>query len=226
MTFSWGSILGTNGLEESQNQEHDLTALDKAFLIASVPKSATAPKTWDSIYKAMCWSLNALWSGTWPEHDQNGKKVAGPLAKLAGQSLVPNRKVRFIMWNYLGDLDYFANNLKFRHWNTHAFCPLCNGSRSSPTNFIYDFSAQPGWELYTLEQHTANPASRHPLLNDVAGCTAAYRILFDGLHTIDLGYVAGCVAAHCVAWSIVVVLGKTSLQILSLLKSTWMVFVH
>ena len=81
-------------------------------------------------------------------------------------------------------------------------------------------------ELYTLEQHTANPASRHPLLNDVAGCTAAYRILFDGLHTIDLGYVAGCVAAHCVAWSIVVVLGKTSLQILSLLKSTWMVFVH
>ena len=139
---------------------------------------------------------------------------------------MPNRKVRFIMWNYLGDLDYFANNLKFRHWNTHAFCPLCNGSRSSPTNFIYDFSAQPGWELYTLEQHTANPASRHPLLNDVAGCTAAYRILFDGLHTIDLGYVAGCVAAHCVAWSIVVVLGKTSLQILSLLKSTWMVFVH
>ena len=188
MTFSFGSMLGNSGLKQSQANDDDYTlaAFDKCFLIAAFPKSSTADKTWPEIFNAMCWSLKALWAGCWPGVDENGKRIGA----LAGQSLTPNQKVRFIIWNWLGDLEYFSNMLKYPHWNTDCFCPWCNASKSKPDKFIYDFAESPGWKLHSLEHQAAHPASPHLLVNEVPGCCSAYRILFDGLHTIELGLVA------------------------------------
>ena len=112
------------------------------------------------------------------------------LGAMGGQSLMPNQKVRFIIWNWLGDLDYLCNVLKMPHWNSDCFCPWCNASKSNPSKFMYDFSEEPGWKLHSLEHQAAHPASNHMLLREVPGCSPAFKIVYDGLHTIELGLVA------------------------------------
>ena len=192
LAFSFGSILGNSGLKQSQecHLEQSLSSFDKCFLIASFPKSATSDSTWEELLKGIVWSLNALWEGVFPKVDQYGHKVSCKWGNMCGETIIPNKKVRFIVWSYLGDLEYFANCLKYPHWNSPSFCPWCNASRNLEDKFVYDFSENHGWQMHSLEHQFEHPASKHPLVNQVPGSCPAYRILFDGLHTIELGLVA------------------------------------
>ena len=192
LCFSWGSILGNNGLKQSQQDhlEESLSAFDKCFLMACYPKAATTEATWNEFAKAMTWSLKAMWEGVFPEVDHAGKRVTGKWSKFCGNTIMPERKVRFILWTYLGDLEYLANHLKYPHWNKDSFCSWCNSSKTFGDRFVYDFSERPGWSMHSLEYQLAHPASNHPLVTQVPGCAAAFRIQYDGLHTIELGLVA------------------------------------
>ena len=185
---------GLHGSPLKQSQEchleQSLSSFDKCFLIASFPKSATSDSTWEELIKGMIWSLNALWEGEFPKVDQYGHKVSGKWSNMCGETIIPNKKVRFIVWSYLGDLEYFANCLKYPHWSSPSFCPWCNASRNFEDKFVYDFSENHGWQMYSLEHQWEHPASKHPLVNQVPGSCPAFRIIFDGLHTIELGLVA------------------------------------
>lgn len=90
-------------------------------------------------------------------------------------------------WNYLGDLEYFANTLKMPHWQKHSFCWLCDSNKQTAGKSPYDFRDKPGWKIKLPGQLKAEPPSTHALLTEIPGGLAAYRPSIDLLHTLDLG---------------------------------------
>lgn len=180
LLFSFGGCL--NGLQQSQTtsfsglkqgqearglkQSH---VMDSAFYIAGWPKSASHPDTWKEIFSIMAWSFKALWLGTHPTKDWKGQPVTGDMADLAGRPLTKD-KLRFYVWTYLGDLEYFANTLKMPHWQRHSFCWLCDSNKQTAGKSPYDFRDKPGWKFIGPTQ-----------------LKTAYRPSIDLLHTLGLG---------------------------------------
>lgn len=116
LAFSIGSLLSTGA------------SMDTAALLAACPKAATADlhrhgrDTWSLPFKIISWSLQALWQGIHPLKDWNNQpfKDGSLLANLAGK-LIFEKGYKCIVWRLLGDLDYFANDLGYPHWQSHEF---------------------------------------------------------------------------------------------------------
>ena len=121
LLFSFGGCL--NGLRESQDKHRGLKQshiIDNSFCLAAWPKNSTAKETWAEVFQALAWSFQSLWEGYRPQIDWKGKAFKGFMAQQAGKPLT-KEGWRFYIWNYLGELEYYANTLKLPHWQRHPF---------------------------------------------------------------------------------------------------------
>lgn len=196
LLFSFGGCL--NGLQQSQASAGGLKqsqaarglkqshVMDAAFYVAGWPKSATHADTWTEFFTILSWSFKSMWLGFHPSKDWKGNPVTGSMAELAGKPLTQD-KLRFYVWNYLGDLEYFANVLKMPHWCRHEFCWWCDCHKQQNGKSPWDFRDDPGWKLHSPAKLKAQPPSTHPLLVKIPGGLVAYRPAIDLLHTVDLG---------------------------------------
>ena len=127
------------GLKQSQ-------VIDSAFCLAAWPKAATAADTWKEVFDVLAWSFQSLWKGIHPTEDWTGSPLKGNLAHLAGKPLT-KEDLRFYVWNYLGDLEYYANTLKLPHWKGEDFCWLCDARRDCKHKSHWDFRNHPSWQM-------------------------------------------------------------------------------
>ena len=182
LVFSTGSLLSKS------------STMDSSSLIAAWPKSATSKTathdTWQLPFKVMSWSFQALFDGKHPAVDWNGEPFSpsSEMAQLAGKDILPNG-LRCIVWALLGDLEYFANVLKYPHWKKIEFCWLCNCSRHDETRHWCDFSLEPGWSARDHEWHAANPCTSHSFVMSLPGVLPAYLPALDVLHVLDQGLI-------------------------------------
>ena len=84
------------------------------------------------LWPILAWSLEALYHGVHPSVDWAGQAFGDrpemkSLAELAGKPIMQGN--RFVVWNLVGDLEHYANNLKLAHWNSHNLCWHCDCSR-------------------------------------------------------------------------------------------------
>ena len=167
------------GLKQSQ-------VIDSAFCLAAWPKAATAADTWKEVFDVLAWSFQSLWKGIHPTEDWKGSPLKGNLAHLAGKPLT-KEDLRFYVWNYLGDLEYYANTLKLPHWNRKDFCWLCDARRDCKHKSHWDFRNHPSWQMLDARGLKESPPSSHPWLTEIPACVVGYRPCIDILHTLDLG---------------------------------------
>jgi len=197
LTLSTGSCLTVQG------------SMDSSLFCAAWPKSATADVkkhaggTWPVIFKMLAWSFVAMWEGTHPLVDHNGLAFEDGSAMhlLAGKPLCPSGW-RFLVWQLVGDLEYYANVLKLPHWNKDEFCWWCNGSKSNPGRNVYDFRDNPGWAMHSVPDMLASAPSVHPFFTEIPGCAPALRPAHDMLHSVEFGLTSRLVGSvlHCWAF--------------------------
>ena len=102
LVFTFGSCLTTT---------NSMLAM---FYLASFVKSVTATvkkhgvDTWQNIWTVLVWSFLAAWEGKHPSLDWENKpfEAGSRFAARAGQTLC--KGFRFLVWNLIGDLEYFA----------------------------------------------------------------------------------------------------------------------
>ena len=122
-------------------------SMDSSFLITAWPKSATASNTWVEIHEVMAWNFTALFQGTHPEVDWKGRALPANLKRLARKPITPEGH-SFWVFNFLGDLKYYANHLGLPHWQSKKFCWLCDCEKGNPLKNPFDFTSEPGYEIF------------------------------------------------------------------------------
>lgn len=193
LTFSIGSCLcGQAGM-------------DSSLFVAAWPKSAAASSdkhpagTWDKLFVIIAWSMTALWEGVHPHVDWEGRPfaVGSQFRQLAGSSIANGW--RFLLWQLVGDLEYYANVLKLPHWTRHEFCWWCDCSRVTPGKLWVDFSDNPGWQMLSADTMRQRSPSAHPFFLQIPGCAPALRSALDGMHTVEFGLAARLAGSvfHC-----------------------------
>ena len=175
MTLTFGSVLATTN------------SMDSMFWMASFVKAVTATQTkhgadtWDSIWKVLVWSFKALWLGTHPTKDWNDEdfEVGSLFLQKAGQPLYKN--FRFIIWNLLGDWEYFANHLHLPHWQSHQMCWFCDCHKVDQTKNWKVCWPGKGWA--NRDPITWEHPSTHPVFS-LPGVTS-WCVCADMLHTLE-----------------------------------------
>ena len=195
-----------SGLEQSHSSHSGLKqshAMDHSLCLAAWPKSAQRQGTWDEVYEVLAWSFQSLWTGKHPDKDWKGRELPKDLQGLATKPIT-RQGYRFYVWQYLGDLEYFANVLKFPHWQSDAFCWLCSCNKKIKGKSPWDWRDEPGWTLASgLEQShegLEQSPSTHILVNAIPGGLARFRPCIDVLHTIDLGLACRIAGSVLHAW--------------------------
>ena len=200
LTFSFGPCLyspASSGLKQSQ-------VVDHAFCLAAFPKSAQLKHTWQHVYEILAWSFQALFHGTHPSTWWLENEPLPPqFKKMAGKPII-ERGHTFLVWQYQGDLEYFANVLGMPHWNKPDFCWLCNCHRNLKNRSPWDFQDSPNWQLLTPRGLKESQSSSHPFLTKIPGCVQQYRVAIDMLHTVDLGVAARICGSTLHMWSYLV----------------------
>ena len=191
MVVTIGSVLTTTNSQDSM------------FYLASWPKSCTASKkkghsedTWDELWAILAWSLEALYHGVHPSADWTGQAFGDrpemkSLAELAGKPIMQGN--RFVVWNLVGDLEHYANNLKLPHWNSHNLCWHCDCSRVEEDKDWKVCWKGKGWEL--KDPATYQFPSPHPIFQ-VPG-VSSWSVCFDMLHCLDCNGVGSLLVASC-----------------------------
>ena len=184
--FSFGPCLyspASSGLKQSQ-------VVDHAFCLAAFPKSAQLKHTWQHVYQILAWSFQALFHGTHPSTWWLESEPLPPqFKKMAGKPII-ERGHTFLVWQYQGDLENFANVLGMPHWNKPDFCWLCNCHWNLKHRSPWDFQDSPNWQLLTPRGLKESQSSSNPFLTKIPGCAQQYRVAIDTLHTVDLGVAA------------------------------------
>ena len=200
MTFTWGPTLyAPQGLKEGPREMHPSHPMDSSFLITAWPKSAAASNTWVEIHEVMAWSFTALFQGFHPDVDWKGRPLPTNLKRLARKPITPEGH-SFWVFNFLGDLEYYANHLGFPHWQSKKFCCLCDCEKGNHLKNPFDFTSEPGWEMKSLEGLKESPCTNHTLFK-IPGGLPEYRVCFDVLHTLDLGVTARLAGSILHAWA-------------------------
>jgi hypothetical protein len=91
-------------------------------------------KTMDTVYRILHWSFYWLWQGKWPTQTWEGHEIRNAKAgsDLAGGFFA-------VIWNFKGDLDYFAKCLGLRHYASNQPCFFCPADCSGGARRWSDF---------------------------------------------------------------------------------------
>ena len=177
LVFTCGSVLTTT---------NSMLAM---FYLASYVKSVTASlkkhghDTWNVIWTVLAWSFHAAWEGIHPSVDWEGRpfEAGSQFAAMAGKMLCHG--YRFLVWNLIGDLEYFANVLGLSHWQSHSLCWCCNAHRTNrELSWKVNWIGR-GWLMH--DPIVFHMASRHGhKLLQLTGVTS-WSACFDSLHVLD-----------------------------------------
>ena len=177
LVYTFGSVLTTT---------NSMLAM---FYLASYVKSVTATSkkhgicTWELIWTVLVWSFMAAWEGKHPSVDWEGNAfpIGSKFAAMAGQTLCHG--FRFLVWNLIGDLEYFANVLGLSHWQSHALCWCCNAHRvNQDLSWKINWPGR-GWQLHDPSVYHMLSRHGHKLL-ELVGVTS-WSACFDSLHVLD-----------------------------------------
>ena len=137
------------------------------LLVKSVAKDYGLGQTWPKAWKVLCWSLQALASGVWPETDWQGKpfedtssldytKRGTPLA--GGYSAV--------VFLLRSDLDFLSSHFHLNHAASNTPCVLCQADRNMDSLPWTDCRPTALWRqtCWTREGWAASNPDAHPLL--------------------------------------------------------------
>ena len=184
------------------------SSIDSSMFCVAWPKSAEAKtkagyprSTWDTLWAVIDWSLKACWEGLHPLRDWNGREFddGSEMQALAGSSLTPQQH-RFLVWQLLGDMEYYCNTLGMPHWNCDNFCWQCNCSKIDPSRWAFDFADEPGWEMHDEETLLHFTPSANVLISSIPGGPAAVRPMVDCLHSVEFGLTALLVGGVLHMW--------------------------
>ena len=159
------------------------------FYLASFVKSVTAVlgkygvDTWMEVWNILAWSFEAAWLGVHPALDWNDQPFPAGSRCLehAGQLLCAG--LRFVVWNLIGDLEFFANTMGLTHWRAHSLCWACNCSRVIlGLDWRINWNGR-GWVLYDPAVYHMQTRHGHKFWN-VAGVTS-WNACQDMLHCLD-----------------------------------------
>ena len=190
--FSWCSMLSRG------------STLATNFLIHFVYKTLTVKggthQTMEQIWRLICWSLDSLARGLWPEMDPHGQAwpQGSPDARRAGTALAGGWCG--ILWCIRGDLEHFSGCYNLENSNSNSPCCLCQCDRADTpwSDFRREGAA---WQATTWrhEQWVAARPDRHQVFKlQGVGVEA---ICPDLMHTWYLGvlqYFLGSLFAYLV----------------------------
>ena len=136
----------------------------------------------------LAWSFNAVFVGKHPEKDWNNADFleSDPRRALAGKPLT-RQGYRGLVWNVLGDLDFYFKDLGMPAHNSEHFCFRCKCDRVvDGGNCWNDFRPAVRWrhQLTTPAMWRAS-LPPHPLWS-IAGITVC-SLMLDTLHVFDQG---------------------------------------
>ena len=123
--------------------------------------------TADELWRAYIHGLNAAYDGIHPAKNHLGRDwpIGSRQAKLAGTALCGGR-VRVVVFTLTGDLEYFALELRYPHFNSVRPCWLCNVCRNDldPCR-LTDLSLNAEWKrnLVTAAFDLFVPLTDHPI---------------------------------------------------------------
>ena len=141
--------------------------------------------TEDNVWRYIQWDLEALWSGTfpltdadgrhWPRGSQEAKDQGKPLA--SGYFGVP--------WILKADLEYYANVMHLEHWSRgHNPCCKCKVDRDQFPWTDYRLVGDPRVQWSEPEWRAAHPHC-HRFFN-ILHC-GLHAVVIDIMHTMSLG---------------------------------------
>ena len=109
-TLSWGSLLSTAPTKYSVYLIW--------FCMTHVAKTKGFATTWGLFWKRLCKSLQALYDGTWPHEDMEGKADQRGGRPLAGGFCG-------ILYVSKGDLDWMSHHCSLNHTSSATPCSFC-----------------------------------------------------------------------------------------------------
>ena len=150
--------------------------------------------TMETLWRVMAWSLNILFSGTFPEKDWQGEAWApgSSEAILCGTRLCSGEEPFFcVTWSIKGDLDWYAKSLHLRHYHSLEPCDYCECKKGAntemwPTNFQPSapwkdtMRSGPAWRAASGHVHT--------LFREIT-YLSVLNLECDELHILHLGVV-------------------------------------
>lgn len=162
-TFETTSITGTLAVGSSAKLKLFMAGL---FLDSIVSRAeGYDDETDEEIWKALIWSLNAMYEGRWPTHDWKGVKydAESPEGQRANTFLAGGYRV--VIWLLKGDIDYYAKSLWLKHYSSLDFCDYCNSTIDNVDASMqsYKFGPTARWmnALLTAEQWRSNARVVH-----------------------------------------------------------------
>ena len=113
-----------------------------------------ADNTAMDMWRVVTWSLHWLYMGVWPPVDWYGRAWTEThrSEKELGDSKLADGLFG-VLFSLKGDLDYFAKNLKLRHYNANLMCDLCPANRcvDDRTLLYNNFSEDAAWKTQTYD---------------------------------------------------------------------------
>ena len=125
--------------------------------------------------------MSALWDGCHPCRDWNGTpwEPRSTFANLVGQQIAGGNK--FVVWNLLGDWEYFALHLRLPHWASLSPCWQCDCHKNDEAKDWRVGLPGRGWELRDARvwQHRSDHA-----IFTLPG-VSSWNACVDQLHTLE-----------------------------------------
>eukprot|EP00438_Fugacium_kawagutii_P002866 Skav222160 [mRNA] locus=scaffold3048:43996:45267:- [translate_table: standard] len=145
-------------------------SLDSSLLLCAYPKDVCTKETWDHVWAHVLPGFLQLQAGS-----RAGETIAG--------------NYRFLLWNLIGDQEYYCNTLQMPHWSKAFSCWECKQSKEVQMSSLE--SPVPQNEMRSLAEELNCRISPHPFFT-LPGLTH-FNICQDAMHIL---FCKG-VLSHC-----------------------------
>lgn len=118
---------------------------------------ASSDDTWKEVWRVLVWSLHWLYEGRWPPVDWDGAAWTDAHPEYKANANKPLANGLFCpLYALKGDLEYYSNFLKLRHFNSNQLCDLCPATRCEDdrTLLYNNFSPDARWQTMLYDSAT------------------------------------------------------------------------
>ena len=140
-------------------------------LVKALVKDFGMSQTWPKVWKILCWSLEALASGTWPETDWDQAEFAEDSLdhELKGQPLAEGYSA--FVFVLKADLEFLANHFDLNHPSSNSPCILCKADRTMDSRPWTDCRPTAAWRasLWGKDEWAEEHPTCHPLFKMAGG---------------------------------------------------------
>ena len=122
--------------------------------------------TWPKVWRILCWSLQALASGFWPNTDWDNKEFAEESEDHAKRGTLLAGGYSGVLFTLRSDLDFLSNHFHLNHTSSNHPCILCQADRDMNSAPWTDVRESATWRrtLWSPADWAAANPTCHPLL--------------------------------------------------------------